>query len=294
MITPKLIHLREMFLMLVFRIPPDEVLNPVPVQSTGTDTPALARNLKQTANQIKSEVIDQVSGLVNYEKLQQSAIYQQYVNELIPQLQQLDLAVMTDVPSAISFWINLYNTLTLHAVIEYGITKSIADGGLGNHLRFFRQAAYNIGGMRFSLEDIEHGILRANAGNPFQFSRNFAPDDDRMAHVLTPVDPRIHFALNCASNSCPPIGFYDADQLEAQLDLASASFIQNETELRDDGMHISRLFSWYKRDFGGDTGVKDFILRYMPEDDRKQWLLAKSTKPGFRYLPYDWGLNKVK
>ena len=292
--SDRLIYARERLLQRLFRIPVGEVLNPDPASTPSGKAVELANLLMQTANQMKAEAIDDENGQVDYKRLRQTSAYKQYVGELIPQLHHLDLNDLRDNQAATSFWINLYNTLTLHAVIEFGITESIASGGFGGHVRFFRRAAYMVGGMRFSLENIEHGVLRGNAGNPIQVSRQFAPDDKRMACVISPVDPRIHFALNCASNSCPPIGFYDPGRLNQQLDLASENFIRNETVLYQDRLHISKLFRWYRKDFGGDVPIVDFLLRYLPDDERRQWLTLHRSRPKFHYLPYDWGLNKLK
>lgn len=249
--------------------------------------------VRQAVNEFKAEAIDPESGLVDYQLLPNLDCYHRYTTGLIPQLQTLNFNALTDTPTATAFWINLYNALVLHAVIAYGIKNSIAEGGFGDQVRFFRQAAYNLGGMRFSLEDIEHGVLRANAGNPFQFSRQFAPVDMRMQCVLSPMDPRIHFALNCASHSCPPIGVYDAENLDEQLDIASANYVSSETKLIDGQLYISNLFDWYKKDFGGNEGISKFILRYLPDGERRSWLDTHRQGARFKYLTYDWGLNKI-
>jgi hypothetical protein len=294
MITPianSLIQLREFTLNKAFSIPSKEVLNPQPFTGSPPSSLELVGMLKHAVNEFKAEAMNENGSRVDYQKLRNTDCYQRYTQGLVPQLQTVEFADLTDRNTATAFWINLYNALVIHAVIEFGVQESIAAGGFGDQVRFFRRAAYNIGGMRFSLEDIEHGILRANRGNPFQFSRQFSPLDPRMTCVLQPVDPRIHFALNCASISCPPIGVYDHRHLDQQLDLASANYIDQETVLSSAGLSISKLFSWYKKDFGNDQDITAFHLKYLPDDERRAWLQSKPNVPNFKYLPYNWGLN---
>jgi hypothetical protein len=86
---------------------------------------------------------------------------------------------------------------------------------------------------------------------------------------VTPLDPRIHFALNCASRSCPPIGVYDAERIDAQLDLAAASFVANDVEIdsRAGVVRLSAIFRWYAGDFGGRAGVIAFLKERLPEGE---------------------------
>ena len=78
--------------------------------------------------------------------------------------------------------------------------------------------AYDVGGLLFSLDEIEHGVLRCNRGHPKDKKPMFVLENDpRMKLMLTKFDARIHFALNCGANSCPPIRIYQADRLNAQV-----------------------------------------------------------------------------
>ena len=160
-------------------------------------------------------------------------------------------------------------------------------------IRFFRRAAYDIGGLRFSLEDIEHGILRANRGQVGLPGPHYAGNDPRSAVTITDLDPRLHFALNCASASCPPVGVYTAENLDEQLDMATRNFIDHEVKLDDkrDKLLISSLFKWYAKDFGGREGTIKLLLDYLPKDERYDWLSNIGGKPRIGYLRYDWSLN---
>ena len=123
---------------------------------------------------------------------------------------------------------------------------------------FWRIHAYNIGGLIYNLDEIEHGVLRRNKGHPNAGKQEFSDDDPRAKVSLTSLDPRIHFALNCGARSCPPIRVYTEDKIEAQLDTASRSFLDQEVRVIKDPatgnwtLELSKLFLWYGADFGND------------------------------------------
>ena len=181
----------------------------------------------------------------------------------------------------------------LDAVIAGEVQQSVTEGWLGQ-VAFFRRAAYVVDGRRVSLEDIEHGILRGNRGNPFLPGPHFPSADPRRAWSL-PLDPRLHFALNCGGVSCPPIRAYTADQLDAQLDLAARNFIGGTVHVDPGGaVELSQLLQWYAADFGGRAGVLDFVIDYLPPaDGRRAWLREQHGHVRLRYTPYDWSLNSL-
>lgn len=153
----------------------------------------------------------------------------------------------------IATWLNLYNAATQRLVA--------ADPDSYRHrFRFFRRPAITVAGHPLSLDTIEHGLLRRSRPrvalgwltNPLagRFERRFR------VHV---VDPRIHFALNCAAASCPPIAAYDAANLDAQLDLATRSYLAGAARRQGDRLTVPRVFLWFMGDFGGSAGVRRFL-----------------------------------
>ena len=232
---------------------------------------------------------------VDYGKVSDSEAFKRLRSVLYPCLADFDPGLLGSPEEKKAFWINLYHLLTIDAVLHRGIQRSVKEGWLGI-VRFFRNTAYIVGGMRFSLEDIEHGILRANRGLMFIPGRQFSKGDPRSAHCLDRLDARIHFALNCASRSCPPIAYYSAERLDAQLDLSAAHFIDNETEMDKSGvaLYISRIFRWYQKDFGGNYGVLEWIHRYLPENDMRRILIDHfDYKTMTTFKRYDWRLNAI-
>jgi hypothetical protein len=229
---------------------------------------------------------------VDYTNLKHSEIYQHYHHRLTPQLRAIDLDSLGDRKQATAFWINLYNALVIDGVIRANVRTSVTEGFLGI-VRFFYRTAYNVGGLRFSLEDIEHGILRANRGSVFVPGVQFSSDDPRSKYTMPDVDPRLHFALNCASHSCPPIAVYSAGNLDEQLGLATRNFLDHEVRLDTENkrLYITALFKWYRSDFGGKSGVVAFLRQYLPDDERRAWLETHEQIGKLYYLPYDWSLN---
>jgi hypothetical protein len=251
----------------------------------------LAAALKQAINTFKAEAIDETGQVVDYTRIRNSDAYYEYRTTLTPQLRILDLSGLQPREEKLAFWINLYNALVIDAVISFGVEQSVTEGFIGA-LTFFRSAAYNVFGRRFSCEDIEHGILRSNLGNPFIPGAHFDPSDPRVAWIMTPLDVRIHFALNCASRSCPPVGVYTPERIDEQLDMAATSFIINDMTIdkQRNEIHLSQIFNWYKADFGGYAGIIDFLQRHLPDDDERHQWLAGRRSVDLAFKPYDWQL----
>jgi len=140
----------------------------------------------------------------------------------------------------ISFWINIYNGLTSHLIVKRGIKNHMKEDPF-----FFKEKELRIDGINFSLDDIEHGILRRNA-------RSHLPADDiRLVHQVSSVDYRIHFALNCGGSSCPVSSIYTSDSLESELSYSESVFNNSNFIVDDSNKSItcSPIFHWYLSDF---------------------------------------------
>jgi hypothetical protein len=148
--------------------------------------------------------------------------------------------------------------------------------------------------MRFSAEDIEHGVLRQNRPNPVLPMRPFTTTDPRRHCISDHFDARIHFALVCGARSCPAIAYYDAARLDAQLDQAAGSFI-NGSAVHWDPDHktlwLSKIFDWYAQDFGGQEAVVGLIQKHSRNKDIRN--LPSFAELKVRYHAYDWGINQL-
>ncbi len=168
-----------------------------------------------------------------------------------------------------AFYINAYNAWTIKLILsEYPGVKSIKD--LGSFFKSpWRKEIALIDGKKLTLDNIEHDILRPRF-----------------------KDPRIHFAVNCASKSCPPLMWepYRGDVLDQQLNRMTESFINDPDKNRLDGntLYVSRIFKWYGEDFNDD--IVGFFMKYA-KGDMLATLKKERPEVEVEYLDYDWSLN---
>lgn len=178
----------------------------------------------------------------------------QYIDELAHHFPQSNWTRS----EVLAYWINTYNALTIDLVLEYYPLQSIKD-----IFRPWHKSLWQLGSQRYDLDAIEHDILRPMG------------------------DPRIHFAIVCASKSCPKLlnRAYTGPQLEAQLDQASCDFINdpNKNYITKDEIKISKIFRWFGKDFEQNGDLIDFLNRYSTVK------ISNTAKK--KYLNYDWSLN---
>lgn len=248
----------------------------------------ISQEMLKTIREIKSGYYTP-QGNVDYESIRYSNAYAEY-RKIAANLRDFDLSLLKDENEKLAFWINLYNTIVVDGIIAYGIKESVKEVE-----GFFAKMKYNIGGHRFSPDDIEHGILRANRRKPFCLRRQFGRTNPKREFALARLDPRIHFALVCGSRSCAPIKYYTSAGINEMLELATRNFLNSSEAIiipEEKRILISRIFRWYKRDFGGKSGILNFVKRYILDDDKRFFLEKAGKKVGIDYLYYDWHLNK--
>lgn len=231
------------------------------------------------------------NGLVDYSSIKNDP---GLLNEFMVQLESVNADNFAEwtVNEQTAFWINAYNAVTLYGIVLH---YPIEYGGIIARLRFPQSSIRQIGkfwdtvfvkvmGRDVTLNDIEHEILRK------QYD-----------------DPRIHFALVCASIGCPDLinVIYDPESLDEQLDQVSEMFLQQDKGMvldRDaNRLNLSSIFEWYAEDFllpanklgdynDDERRIINFVIRYISESDRKYII---DQKPDVRYLDYDWSLNDL-
>jgi hypothetical protein len=286
-----LVDLRERLIAAVLRIGPETLNSPAQAPAAAHALPP-DRALTRAMQRIKAEGMDERGAQVDYPRLRASAAYADFHASLAARLINYYPAALASREARLAFWINLYNVLVLDAAIAFGVRRSVTEGRLGV-LAFFRRAAYTVGGRRISANDIEHGILRRNRPHWSIPGPAFGPSDARLAWAPPVFDPRIHFALNCASRSCPAIGVYDVSRIDEQLDVAARHFVEAEVivDPLQGRVRASKIFSWYQSDFGGRAGLISLWLRYLPEGEGRDWLAANAATARFTFSAYDWSLN---
>jgi hypothetical protein len=171
-----------------------------------------------------------------------------------------------------AYWINFYNALTVETVVEghpVGSIKNIHDGIVPLSGPWGDKRA-TVAGQRLSLDNMEHDILRALWR-----------------------DPRIHYAVNCASLGCPNLApqVFTAASLEEMMDAAARGYVNHPrgVELMDEMFGVvSSIYTWFQEDFGGsEAGVVEHLLRHAEPELAEQ---LKGFEGGFDY-EYDWDLN---
>lgn len=285
-----LISLRERFLDIASGSDRARILNQVDAAEANPTDGDLAAELVNLLREVLSSGLVEHGENVDYAALRTNTLYEDF-RRCTGKLRAFDPSALPDKNARLAFWINLYNTVVLDGVIAMRVRRSIMERRVG--VTFLRQAAYIVGGQRMSCDDIEHGILRANRGHPFYPGRQFGPSDPRLKWVIKPLDARIHFALNCASRSCPPIRVYSPENLDSQLDLATRSYLATDVQIlpEKNALQLSSIFKWFAADFGGREGIIDFVLSHLSEPAGRDWLIQQRDRISLRYKPYDWSLN---
>jgi hypothetical protein len=232
------------------------------------------------------------SGLVNYSRLKQERAE---LDKFVRALRDLDAATFLNWPDVekIAFWLNAYNALTLKVIIDNMPAVSGSGRSDGKSLKSIRQIRgvwdkkkFSIMQRNLTLDQIEHEILR----------KEFK-------------EPRIHFALNCASKGCPVLRRepYVGQNLERQLESQAKIFLSNRQNFYIDRakrkVYLSSILKWYGDDFvdvyAPRTGFSEhnkkkkavlyFVSLYLKEEDSR-YLAEKNFS--VRYLKYDWSLNE--
>ncbi|MEJ2696724.1 MAG: glycoside hydrolase family 15 protein [Candidatus Sulfobium sp.] len=250
----------------------------------------IAARLKNTMNILRGAFFDVRKGRVAYEKMKGSEAYRTYL-DLSYSLRDLDPHLLRGRREGMAFWINLYNVIVIHGVVELGVRDSVKE------VRdFFRKVCYLIGGVSFTPHDIEHGILRGNRRPPYVLSSVFGRGDPRLAFVVDPPDPRVHFALVCASSSCPPIDVYTADNLDEELDISGRTFLNAGSvsiDRKNLRVSLSRIFKWYEADFGKTQEERlRFVASYLYDENDQLFLEERAEELAVTYQKYDWRLNR--
>ncbi len=177
-----------------------------------------------------------------------------------------------------AFWINLYNAFT-----NASLHKNPDQYKKRN--KFFRAKSFNVAGKLFSLDKIEHGILRKSKikWSLGYFGKLFPGKVEKQLRVQK-LDNRIHFALNCGAKSCPPIAFYNATAINNQLEVATNAFLTGEVLFSEEKniVQLPVLLSWFRRDFGGKKKIISLL--------QSKKILPANANPKIKFKKYDWTL----
>lgn len=218
-------------------------------------------------NQIFTRLLQQYvnDGNVDYEGFKKD---EKILNQYLDILSRTDIEKLSK-KGKFAFYVNAYNAFTIKLILtRYPDIESIKDiGGLFSSpwdMKFIP-----LKNKKVTLDYIEHEVLRP-----------------------TFKDARVHFAVNCASKSCPPLRneAYEEDRLDDQLNEQTRQFIngENNYSLKGNSIYISKIFKWFKKDFNNTPLA--FVMQYAQEP-LKEKLEALGSNVSVRYLDYDWSLN---
>ena len=223
-------------------------------------------------NELLGKYVDQ-DGQVDYRSWKKND--ERTLRRYLAQTGGIDVARLTE-DERLAYWINIYNALTLQAILEYYPIKSIKDkvsrwGGFN----VWDDYAALIRGREYSLNRIEHEVLRPLG------------------------EPRIHFAIVCASKGCPRLRSeaYVGDRVEQQLEDNARDFFRRSQNFRVDygrkAIYISSIIKWFRTDFGKDEyAIRRKLLDWTDDEGIRSALADDSFK--VKYLDYDWSLNERK
>lgn len=200
------------------------------------------------------------AGQVDYPAFQDAPAFRTYVAALAPPVQ------LANRNEQLAFYINAYNALAIAGILD-GLSPASAIG----RQRFFRFRDWPLAGRSITLHDLEHKLLRPLG------------------------EPRIHFAIICASRSCPFLRSeaYLPSRLDAQLDAQARAFVNDAFRNRFDKAtktaHLSEIFKWFDEDFRVAGSVQKYVARYVADADVARDLAADGYR--IEWIAYDWSLN---
>lgn len=218
------------------------------------------------------------NGLVNYKELKKDKRLDVYLTQLTNTVPE-----KLGRNEKLAFWINAYNAFTLQVIIENYPIESINElhtgGRIIGHIlgkTVWDKEFITINNKKYSLNDIEHKILRKMD------------------------EPRIHFAIVCASISCPSLlsEAFEPDKIITQLQSQAIEFIndnsRNSFDLKNRKAYLSKIFDWFDEDFGdSEKEVLKYVSQFVPKNINKD-IKNNLSEWEISYKDYDWNLNKIK
>ena len=238
---------------------------------TDANRPSLAEVEHQPFDTLLGKHVDD-DGMVAYAQWKAKAGDLQMLDNYLSRLSCVDLSKPAPKTAQLAYWINAYNAVTIRGILREYPTSSIRNHTSRLGYNIWKDLYLWVDGRNYSLDDIEHKLLR------------------RMG------EPRIHFALVCASKGCPPLAnrAYAAAELDNQLKANAQRFFAKAANFRADAgsrtVYVSQLLKWYGTDFASSPVEQIRLLRpYFPAPENLSWM--DSSNFSVRYLDYDWSLN---
>jgi Protein of unknown function, DUF547 len=225
-------------------------------------TASQAQNWMDPYNRLLGKYV--TSGGVKYAEWKNNAADMQALQAVVDGIAKESISGL-DKRQQLAFYINAYNAWILHEALGKYPTTSVKDA----FFTFFTGKRITVAGQQTSFNALEKDTIRSKFG-----------------------DPRVHFALNCASRSCPPLNreAFSGPKLEEQFEKLAKGYVNSERGVKYNAAtksaELSKIFDWYKDDFKADGGALAFINK------RRSTAIPADAK--ISYQDYDWGLNEAK
>ncbi|XP_058744566.1 uncharacterized protein LOC131617251 [Vicia villosa] len=226
---------------------------------------------------------------IDYRSMHGSEEFARYLR-IVEELQRVEVSDLSR-EETIAFFLNLYNMMTIHAILVWGHPDGILE-----RRRLFGDFKYVIGGSTYSLSAIQNGILRGNQRQPYTLMRPFGAKDKRLMVALSLPEPLIHFALVCGTRSGPALRCYSPGDIDSELMDAAHNFLRNGGVMIDFTAKVaytSKILKWFSLDFGkNEVEVMKHVSIYLdPSESELLFDLLATSELKVIYQPYDWGLN---
>jgi hypothetical protein len=213
-------------------------------------------------------------GQVNYRSWKANRSDAALLEQYLQTLSRASFSTSASKEARLAFWINAYNAVTVRGILREYPTSSIRNHTARIYgYNIWKDLLLNVGGRNVSLNDMEHEILRKMG------------------------DPRIHFAIVCASHSCPRLlnEAYVSERVNQQLSHNTKAFFADpenfKYESRRNTFYLSTILKWFGEDFGRDQAQQlRTIAPYLPDAPSQQ--AARRGVARVAYLNYDWSLNE--
>jgi len=269
--------------------------------------------LKVVVEEIYSNFLDESKTLIDYIRLEESEVFNSRFLPIITKFAYADLSqLLTSQNELKAFFINIYNVLSIHAVISHYRKEKRLNIFLVERPSFYASYKYNIGGHNYTLSDIEQGIFRKNSNMAvdltstvldFAFGtkskgERFTLNDSRRKFVLQYLDPRVHFALSPGIISCPSYRYYTAVDIDTQLEIAAREYCEINSYLREEKgkkyFEVIEMFKFYKTDFApSDNALINYIVSYLKDETREKISQeVEKNEVQLKFISYNWDLNK--
>ncbi|MCO5592160.1 hypothetical protein L7F22_046156 [Adiantum nelumboides] len=240
---------------------------------------------------------------VDYQSISTSEEFRRYV-KMTESLHRFDPSTFSQ-EEKLAFFINLYNIMTIHAIISLGHPTGPLD-----RRRLFGDFQYLVGGYPYSLSAIQNGVLRGNQRPPYQLIKPFGPKDKRLPLLIGSIsdtlgsvqialpEPEclVHFALTNASRSSPALKCYSPRDVDAELRAAVRAFFLDGgvvIDMESKTVSLSKIIKWFSVDFGkNELEILRWLVNHL-EPSKAESLLELLDGNQFKvvYQPYDWSPN---